>query len=1518
MWRNVNHLVFSRITSSGFNSHILSALVSIACTNVLTNFVTQTLRFREVLDTDRKKRGEKASKIVLADGAETPLTLKRSLSQTCDPHRAYIYLELGGFEDTVGRVNHEDFDIPKGRMSANFLFKATAKIPVDAVGVHRYPLDRNVKARADIQENGSNSRALGWIIVRVALRGNVKVVSIESPFVLKNAADADLLCEVRDESGLSLLWRCLVPKADSSDGAGKKDGIVSVPADIVPLIHDGSYRFSVAALSRATSSTFQSETISAKDQAVEISTPPPFSPKSFSRGLIGEEELHLPTLVQSNELLGESNNESVFLTACAVRIGNAIFSRVDSAIEVPEQRMIFFRSPLVIRNFLALPIAVQVRVKHISNGKLNGSATGNRGDGSIELPGWEELGVLDCGESVPWTGSRSSDQVQLRVKFVGTDGDNSRRYPGWSSPVDIPARDVGARANRSTTTRTISKMKVSDADNITLNLSVAFDFCNGSSGLDHTEDQNIRNFCQQFSSATRAACIFVPYWIIDGTHEDLEFFAGSSVAGQLDKGARKDRDEDNGLKHGSTLGLAELMDNQDFLSASSGSGFNVLMIGDESAPRLTVRKRLARIERRTIQKNTSPWSDSIPLQSDRKTRHDVTVLTPDEDSETNNANNDEGQSFHRLVLRSNMMNANYRFGGKFGTKLIHIVNRYSISNETGRDIEIASNAGSGSTLIVSATTQPQSFHFDDSRELRFRFKEFGWAWSGSFKIRLNRREVTMRLRHKMKGQTIIVTVEVRASKKSSTYLVVFHESSHPPFRLENHTMYPLSFGQALSGLGSEDQDCDSLLLQYQNENFAWDEPELTRRALLLKASVSLNNLRDVIFARFALDKIAPGTVLKLESELFMAEVVADGPTRVLRISDASMPRISSVRQGDFEYFRKTPDVSKPLATALSIKLSHGIGISVVDFTPKELLYIYLEEVDISKKTDNNKDDVHFSIGNIKLNNQLWVTPYPVFLKMGRRSSAKNNFRKRNRRHDAISISWRSSLNTHGGYGNLTLLDWIEISSEPIFANVDGELVGLLFRMARQVKYIRSSDKDPLAFRSRDEELKSLLAISGVGEYGDDGSSKLKSHSALQNDTGGETLTTAAIAAKLRDSPAYNQQKTPRSGHYLIQNAARKKKKQPLSKVQHKFYIERLKISTTKADLSWSGVLPGLFSAPLFKALTFERLPIRLRQFSNTHAYGNLEDHLQTFRSHYMSIWRVLDLFMGLSSNPTFLIRGALHTFREGLSSTFDSLAYSLKYYSKELNKLLPRDPKLKPIYDDGNPVQDIEHRSSFLKTFSAPLVNGLAFALNNTSLVITLFSMQFKYSPKSSSVRHTRGLVRSRNPRLFAHLDGKDLLVEYVEGENAGKALLSRVRAGLHLGEGYFYHAEGVRQRKSYFKGDIDPVPLILMITVERTLLLTGKLDENFCSVEWEAYFTNIIHIDLLPGDENSDSPYDEVIVWHLLDPEFSEGNSVDKGNQSLNNLALGIDVLHCKSIFVPCRTGEQVLKKMELFESRI
>ena len=72
--------------------------------------------------------------MTLLSGSEAPLYLKRSLSQSCDPHQAHISIELGSFEDTVGRVERLDTLSSKG---SRFSYKIAAKVPVDKVGIHQ-------------------------------------------------------------------------------------------------------------------------------------------------------------------------------------------------------------------------------------------------------------------------------------------------------------------------------------------------------------------------------------------------------------------------------------------------------------------------------------------------------------------------------------------------------------------------------------------------------------------------------------------------------------------------------------------------------------------------------------------------------------------------------------------------------------------------------------------------------------------------------------------------------------------------------------------------------------------------------------------------------------------------------------------------------------------------------------------------------------------------------------------------------------------------------------------------------------------------------------------------------------------------------------------------------------------------------------------------------------------------------------------------------------------------------------
>lgn len=113
------------------------------------------------------------SKVTISNATEVPLSLKRSLSQSCDPHIAHITIELGSFEDTIGRVSC-NINAPKGSRSTTFSFKVQSKIPVDKVGLHQYPLDWNVDKKGRLNTIDTKTlpgdRTLGSINVRYAKR----------------------------------------------------------------------------------------------------------------------------------------------------------------------------------------------------------------------------------------------------------------------------------------------------------------------------------------------------------------------------------------------------------------------------------------------------------------------------------------------------------------------------------------------------------------------------------------------------------------------------------------------------------------------------------------------------------------------------------------------------------------------------------------------------------------------------------------------------------------------------------------------------------------------------------------------------------------------------------------------------------------------------------------------------------------------------------------------------------------------------------------------------------------------------------------------------------------------------------------------------------------------------------------------------------------------------------------------------------------------------------------------------
>ena len=1465
-----------------------------------------TIRFREVLDEARLERGEKASKVTLSNGSEVPLSLKRTLSQSCDPHRAYILIELGSFEDTVGRIEHQDLDIQKGSLSSMFFYKVVAKVPVDTVGVHRYPLDRNVDLKSTSRKLGSDSRPLGWIIVRVALHGGIKLVSIESPLALKNNTDADLLCEVRAHDRLSLLWRHLVPK---SYGKESVPSMSFVPVDIVPFLHDRSHELSVEALPRMTSFHHESELSSSGGRnSITVKAPPPFSRTSLSRGLIEESHLMFKTWSPSG-IVGTPtvSTEHVHLNVCSLRVGTFDSSQLGNPSEsIPEQRMLFFRSPLAVRNHLAFPIVVQVRVKR--DDERGGQTL--IGDSHHDEMGWEDLGVLECGQTVSWTGATPQHDVEMRVKFVAKDPETSRRFVSWSSIASIPPTGAGLKAGEKTydsrALGPLSKMRILDTSGILLGLSIAVG--GDAKGLETGSEDSIKSLSTKLSPASRVVSIYVPFWVVDGTGQDLEFSSKSLVAGQFD--ARDDflqNGDSVGTSPGLTMGLAELLEDAKLSHLPSRSSFSILLIGDERSRKLMVRQRLRR--EYTGKDVVAPWSDTIPLKAPDNKHFDVTVMPPSKDFKYWTEQNGTLEPY---ALRSRVVSAPEKFGGHLGTKIVHVVCRYAIVNELGREIEIIAEHSRGAPVLIRADGKPKPFHFDDSGPIQLRPKEFGWVWSGRFYIRSDRREIALRVRHKLKGHTIIVNAEVHAKQKSGTCIIVLRAASHPPFRFENHTMYPLEFVQTYLATNENDiiynrevASSETILLPYHHADFAWDEPEHRRKSVKFEVADFGNRVNQPILGRFNLDRIAPGTELKMESRLFVGQVVADGPTRVLRITEASMPRLRLGATNEVKFQNREEGVR--FTFTINIKLSHGLGISIVDWSPQELLFLRIDDIDISHRMEADKQLVDASIGRVSIDNQLWVSPYPVLLEMGSRkiSATLAHIRRKSRRPKAISLSFSRPLISTNLYGDLTLLERFELSTDPIKIHVDGNLAGSLKRMMQQAIDMAFESGDSSGF-SRNKILRKILDI----PENDETKRKVKLGPA-DIYSSGDAVTTAAIAAKSRSS------RDPMASGVNPQSS--EADTSTLSKAMRKCYIEKLRISTTKLEISWSGSLPFLSLPRLLPlSLTFEGFPLTLRQYSSSHAYGTVADHLQALKAHYLSIWRALDTMLGLTFKPTFLINAIIYTWSESFASILELISRRLST-SKERLLLKMRETKPQPIYDDGLALTHQETAVSWHWKLVGPFLRLFASILHGTETISGFGSALFRYDPtKYGGMRRQKtGLVRTRNPRLFANVDGRDLLVEYVEAENAGKALLSRIRMGMHLGEGYIYHTEGLYQKthgtfsKSKKKG-----MLILMVTFERLVLVKGDLNADFCSVTWEVTFDNLIHVEV---SESEDPGFELVTVWYLANAlqEVRKGEdhlvmSRHYAKTLVGDPDCGLDNLRSMNVYVPHGNVEALISKVQ------
>uniref|UniRef100_A0A3Q3FFG1 Vacuolar protein sorting 13 homolog D n=1 Tax=Labrus bergylta TaxID=56723 RepID=A0A3Q3FFG1_9LABR len=127
--------------------------------------------------------------------------------------------------------------------------------------------------------------------------------------------------------------------------------------------------------------------------------------------------------------------------------------------------------------------------------------------------------------------------------------------------------------------------------------------------------------------------------------------------------------------------------------------------------------------------------------------------------------------------------------------------------------------------------------------------------------------------------------------------------------------------------------------------------------------------------QFINQKMRPG------SGVLSVQVLPDGPTRVLQISDFNQRRMlrsspSTEQEKSKEEVKKTEPEQE---LEVLVNLEEGLGVSLVNKAPEELVFTTLSGIDVHFIRTASNEVLELSIQNIQVDNQLLGTTQPVML-----------------------------------------------------------------------------------------------------------------------------------------------------------------------------------------------------------------------------------------------------------------------------------------------------------------------------------------------------------------------------------------------------------------------------------------------------------------------------------------------------------------------------------------------------------
>ncbi|RHY34495.1 hypothetical protein DYB32_000921 [Aphanomyces invadans] len=371
------------------------------------------------------------------------------------------------------------------------------------------------------------------------------------------------------------------------------------------------------------------------------------------------------------------------------------------------------------------------------------------------------------------------------------------------------------------------------------------------------------------------------------------------------------------------------------------------------------------------------------------------------------------------------------------TQVLTLVPRFLLINALDdRSLDILMDESTATSATLDQNAQ-LPWHFTQAHHrnaIRIRFTQPGWVWSGALNLQTTG-DQTLRLRNTVDRTTYLIRVSIKL--EGPQYRIVFRSSTNvPPYRIENFSLETIRIHQ--SRVRTSD-----ILLPHQTCDYTWDEPLKPHLVVVdMLPSQADDNSRPIRIGVFSMDDIT-----QFPTKALAVEVRADGPTRVLRLTDMTpfpKPHVAKKEPTGWQQYLMNPVVE------FQLKL-HSISVSLVDSKPSELVYVSWNTVGFQAAWTQHMAQLalHVTVHSMQIDNQVRTTRYPVLL----------NFTE--------SPAMDATIVRETTYTSIEFLRYVNVKLQPMRWRIDGTLIHELATMFVSPEDVRHDTAPTREDRVRD-------------------------------------------------------------------------------------------------------------------------------------------------------------------------------------------------------------------------------------------------------------------------------------------------------------------------------------------------------------------------------------------------------------------------------------------------------------------